>query len=57
VQERKWLTCGALPVEMTENEKAAEYDKNVEYGDEHRGHGLWPIILREKAGESGVAVF
>jgi hypothetical protein len=30
---------------MTENEKAAEYDKNVEYGDEDRGHGLSPIIL------------
>jgi len=38
VQERKWLTCGALPVEVTEDEKAAEYDKNVENGDEHRGH-------------------
>ena len=45
VQERVRLTCGALPVEMTENEKATEYDKNVEYGNKHRGHGLSPIIL------------
>ena len=44
-RERERLTCGALPVEMTENEKAAEYDKNVEYGDEDGGHGLSPIVL------------
>ena len=42
---KEGLTRSAFPVEMTENEKAAEYDKNVEYGDKHRGHGLSLIIL------------
>jgi hypothetical protein len=40
------LTCAALPVEVAENEKAAEYDENVEDRDEHGCHGLSPIMLK-----------
>jgi hypothetical protein len=29
------LTCAALPVETTEDEKASEYEEDIEYGDKH----------------------
>ena len=41
VRGREERTCVALPVELTENEKATEYDEDVEYGNKHGGHGLF----------------